>query len=94
MTGVDGGPGPEASMLSAHALRAGLALSDMSITDLWLAAVALGATMTLDDLAATVALQREPAGLEHDMVAAALNDWFVDHWGRQPVAYSDELRPP
>jgi hypothetical protein len=78
-------------MRSACALRAGFSLSEMSPHELWAASLGLGGSMRLDELVATLDLRREPRRAEHDIVAAALNDWFHDHGGLHVVAYSDEL---
>jgi hypothetical protein len=78
-------------MVSACTLRAGFSLSRMTPHELWAASLGLGGSMRLDELVATLDLRREPPRSEHDIVAAALNDWFLDHGGPHVVAYSDEL---
>jgi hypothetical protein len=72
-------------------LRAGLALSDISIHTLWGSYLGVGGTMSLDHLLDTLRGTREVPDHEHDMVAQALNDHLLDQGLNHPVAYADEL---
>jgi hypothetical protein len=92
----DGGERARAAetMRSAPALRAGFALSDLTLRELWTAQVALGGMLTEEELRDTLELRREPTWAEHDVVAAALNDWFTERGQDHPVAYSEDLRAP
>ena len=83
---------PSDTMRSAPVLRAGFALSRMELHELWAAQVALGGMLTSEELEETLALRREPTWAEHDVVAAALNDWFTERGQDHPVAYSEDLR--
>ncbi|MCE0763833.1 hypothetical protein LWC35_13070 [Pseudonocardia kujensis] len=76
----------------APALRAGFALCELSLRDLWTAQVALGGMLGEDELREILELRREPTWAEHDVVAAALNEWFTERGQDHPVAYSEELR--
>jgi hypothetical protein len=70
---------------SEMSLRAGLALSGLSHDQLWLRCLAVGGTFSCDEL--------EAATYEHDVIAQALNDYFVERGQNHPVAYADELTP-
>ncbi|GLL15709.1 hypothetical protein GCM10017577_68620 [Pseudonocardia halophobica] len=80
------------TMRSAPALRAGFALCELTLRELWTAQVALGGMLSEDELRETLELRREPTWAEHDVVAAALNEWFTERGQDHPVAYSEELR--
>lgn len=76
---------------SGPALRAGLALSDLDLTQLWTAYVGLGGSMTAEQLSEALASRRALSGHEHDMVAHALNEHFLARGHDHPVAYAEEL---
>ncbi|WP_344426039.1 hypothetical protein [Pseudonocardia ailaonensis] len=80
------------TMRSAPVLRAGFALSRMSVRELWTAHLALGGMLSRTEIEDTLALRREPSWAEHDVIAAALNDWFTERGQNHPVAYSEDLR--
>lgn len=78
---------------SEMALRTGVALSTLSLDELWTSYRAAGGNLTQRELTAALvgALRLTPH--EHDQVAQALNDHFVEHHpglGHR-VAYSHEL---
>src|ERR1035437_3038792 len=76
---------------SVMTLRAGLALSDISIPALWGSYMGVGGTMSLDHLLDPLRGTQEVSDHEHDMVSQALNDHFLDQVLNPPVAYADEL---
>lgn len=76
---------------SAGALRAGLALSGMTVDNLWLAYVSLGGTMTSPQLAHSLQAPGNESKYEHDLLAHAVNEYFLDHGLAGPVPYADEL---
>ena len=76
---------------SVMVLRTGLALSGISIPTLWGSYLGVGGTMSLDHLLDTLRGTQEVSDHEHDMVAQALNDHFLDQGLNHPVAYADEL---
>jgi hypothetical protein len=88
VSGTSEGAGPG----SAAALRAGFAGTGMSLRELWMAHLALGGLLTVRELADTLGLRREASCHEHDVVAAALNDWFTERGREQRVPYSEALR--
>jgi hypothetical protein len=81
------------SAASAAALREGLVRSEMSRPDLWVAYTAVGGTMTEDELADVLHRHRDITALEHDHVAAALNEHLLERGAGSPVPYSDEIEP-
>jgi hypothetical protein len=76
---------------SVMTLRAGLALSGISIPALWGSYLGVGGTMSLDHLLDTLRGTQEVSDHEHDMVAQALNDHLLDQGLNHPVAYAHEL---
>jgi hypothetical protein len=72
----------------------GLALSGLRLTELYAGYLAVGGTLPLDAVAAVLDGHRDAPALEHDYLAQALNDDFVDHGHNHPVAYTSELVSP
>jgi hypothetical protein len=72
-------------------LRAGLALSDLELSQLWAAYLGIGGSLTATELTEALYGQRALSEHEHDVVAQALNDYFVSRGQDHPVAYSDDL---
>jgi hypothetical protein len=61
---------------------------------LWLRCFALGGTLDGSDPRATVQGARTPTAHEHDVIAQALNEYFLDHGLSSPVVYSEGLDNP
>jgi hypothetical protein len=78
---------------SETSLRAGLALSGLSHDELWLRCLAVGGTFSRDGLEAVLGGRMPLTRYEHNVVAQALNDCFVERGQNHPVAYADELTP-
>jgi hypothetical protein len=76
---------------SASVLRAGLAMSDLRLDDLWIAYVGLGGMMTEAEVEATLRGLREPTAYEHNVLAQALNDYFTERGQDHPVPYAGDL---
>lgn len=91
MHGMSERPRSERAARSSAVLRSGLAMSDLDFEQLWSAYVGLGGSMSAGDLRDALNGQREISDHQHDMVAQALNDHFVDKGQNHPVAYSDRL---
>jgi hypothetical protein len=72
-------------------LAAGLALTDMSVMDLWGAYLALGGSHTRQELGAYLRSEGVWSAVEHDMVAHALNEYISGQGLDHPVSYSDEV---
>jgi hypothetical protein len=72
----DKGPGNELGS-SAAVLRAGLAMSELDVQQLWVAYVTLGGSMTPPELHEVLRGERDISGYEHDLLTQALNDDFT-----------------
>ncbi len=75
-------------------LRVGLALSGMDIQQLWLCCLGVGGLMSVEQLVDALQGVRELSAHEHDVIAQALNDHFIDHAQAQTVPYAAELDLP
>jgi hypothetical protein len=60
--------------------------------DLWTAYLGLGGTSSLPDVAAFVTSTAEPSPYEHDLLAQALNERFIEMGWDMPVSYHREPR--
>lgn len=67
-------------------LRHALQLTGWTLDELWIAATGIGGALSRGDVKAIAAGHRAASRSEHDVLAAALNDWFVDHQQDHPVA--------
>jgi hypothetical protein len=76
---------------SASVLRAGLAMSDLELGELWMAYVGLGGTMEMDEVKAILRGEREPTANDHNVLAQALNDYFTERGQDHPVPYAGDL---
>ena len=72
-------------------LAAGLALTDLGVSDLWLRYFALGGGYPQQKLQAYLTGAGAWSAHEHDVAAHALNEYFVDHGMDHPMSYSDDL---
>jgi hypothetical protein len=73
------------------AIGAGLSLSDLSLSDLWLRYVGIGGNHTCEELHAYIGGEAIWSELEHNIAAQALNDYFLDHGLDHLVAYAEEV---
>jgi len=76
---------------SAISLRAGIALTRLSYREVWISYAVFGGELTLDELAERLHGGRPLAALDHNVLAAALNDHLLDLGLHQPVPYTDQL---
>jgi|tagenome__1003787_1003787.scaffolds.fasta_scaffold20878765_1 hypothetical protein len=72
-------------------LRAGLALSDMSLHQLWVACLGLGGNQELDELRSYLSDECGASRYDHDILAQALNERCADLDLGYPVARADEI---
>jgi hypothetical protein len=72
-------------------LRTGLALSELDLHQLWVAHLGLGGTLSPTELRAALHGEHTLSAHEHDLVAQALNDYFIERDQDHPVAYSDDI---
>jgi len=77
---------PGQTLLDKARLQAGL-----SVADLWYAYFALGGMARPEEVAEFVAGAREPARLDYDLLAQAINERLSELGGEKPTPYSDEL---
>jgi hypothetical protein len=76
----------EASGLS---LGAGLALSGLTFNELWLRQLAIGGSLAEVELEAGVLGLLRLDAYQHDLIAQAINEHFIDNDGGHRVAYTD-----
>jgi hypothetical protein len=76
---------------SAAVIRHGLDLAHLSITDLWVASVGIGGGFTRYEITHIAAGTIGSTPLQHDILAAALNDHFTAAGQNHPVRYWREL---
>lgn len=84
--------------MSGLSLRDGLDLSGLSFGQLWLLYASVGGAGDELDIEAYVLGLLAPDSYEHDVIAQALNEHFLNRGEDHPVAYSreavdDDLRP-
>lgn len=79
---------------SAAAIRHGLRLARWNISDLWVASVAIGGGFSHHDIDQIAAGDRPATAAEHDILALALNEHFVDEGQNHPIHYWHQLAAP
>lgn len=79
--------GPRRALLETARQQAGL-----SVLELWLAYFALGGLAMLGDLEAILAGRTRVERHDHDLLALALNERFLDMDLDHPVPYFADLR--
>ena len=80
-----------ASSDSTAALQGGFRRSGWTTNDLWVAAVGIGGELRRGDVDAITGGHRPATRAEHDVLATALNDHFVDQGHNRPVALWNDL---
>ena len=74
------------SVESTASLRSGLRRTGWTTNQLWIAAIGIGGQLLHEDIEDIAAGARPATPAEHDVLAAALNDYFVDHGQDHPIA--------
>lgn len=74
---------------SGLSLGAGLELSGMTFEELWIRQVAVGGDRGCLEVEAYVLGLLVADPLSHNMIAQAINEYFVERGGDHPVAYVD-----
>jgi hypothetical protein len=64
-----------------------------NITDLWIAAFAIGGTLSVAELAGVLSGTSALTAAQYDLLAMALNDHF-DVTGRPLIPYADQVTDP
>ncbi len=78
--------------LRASILRAAQDELRITLEDVWLGYVAVGGDASLGDVEAWLAGTTEPGDHDHDLMAQAFNDRFLEAGMNHPVAYAEALR--
>jgi hypothetical protein len=84
---------PQSSIESTAALQRGFRCTGWTISELWIAAVGIGGGFQRHEVEAIAAGERRASPAEHDILAAALNDYFVDRGQNHPVGQWSDLPP-
>lgn len=71
---------------STSALQSGMEHTTFDISGLWIACMGIGGQLLRSDVADITGGARPATAAEHDILATAMNDWFVDHGLDQPVS--------
>ena len=76
---------------SAAAIREGLLRARWTLSDLWIATLGIGGAFSSADVVAIIDDRREATAAEHNILAAALNDYFTGEGHDHPVPYWRDL---
>ena len=76
---------------STSELQRGFRRTGWTVDDLWVAAVGVGGSLDHVDIAGITSGRRAATPLEHDVLATALNDFFVDRGQDHPVTIWSDL---
>jgi hypothetical protein len=80
--------------------RAGFSLSDgwdlsgLTLTELWLRYLGLGGSASPAQLEGYASGHVAPDSYQHNLIAQAINEHFLDHGEDHPVSYQDIPRLP
>jgi hypothetical protein len=74
---------------AAFSLSDGWELSGLSLAELWLAYVGVGGTASRAQVAAYTRGLDHPDSHEHNLIAQAINEHFIDGGADHPVSYQD-----
>jgi hypothetical protein len=77
------------SSATGFTLSDGWDLSGITLTELWLRYLGLGGTASPDRLAAYARGLRRPDSYQHNLIAQAINEHFIERGGDHPVSYQD-----
>ena len=79
------------SVESATAIRTGLELAQWNVTDLWVASIGIGGSFAQAEVEHIADGSRDATQIEHDILAAALNEHLPHRGAGHPVRYWDDL---
>jgi len=89
---VDDDAGPVGGLTpSAAVLRAGLAMGQLDLKQLWVGYLTLGGTMTAGEVTEVLRGEREISSHGHDLLTQALNDDFTSRGHDHPVPYAEDV---
>lgn len=70
-------------------LQGGMEASGMGYHDLWLRQIAVGGDASELELEAYLLGLLKPDAFQYNLIAQAINEYFIDHGGDHPVGYWD-----
>lgn len=82
---------PRRDEASTRALQEGFGATHWTLDELWVSIMGIGGSMDPSDVRSIAAGTRPATPAEHDIMASALNDFFVDNGGDHPVRLWDDL---
>jgi hypothetical protein len=71
-------------------LRAEWARTNLGVDQLWWRYIGIGGAMSIEHMVAALD-GADMSRWEHDHLAQVMNEYWMDHDGDHPVAYSDEV---
>jgi hypothetical protein len=74
---------------AGFSLSEGWDLSGLTLTELWLRYLDVGGTASPDRVAAYARGLLRPDSYQHNMIAQAINEYFIDQGEDHPVGYQD-----
>jgi hypothetical protein len=74
---------------TGFSLSDGWDLSGLTLAELWLGYLALGGTASPDRVAAYARDLQHPDSYQHNLIAQAINEHFIERGGDHPVSYQD-----
>ena len=78
---------------SGLSLQEGMRLSGMSFPELWLRQISVSGTIGELELEAYVLGLLEPDDYHHNLIAQAINEYFLEQGQDHPVGYRDVAAP-
>ncbi len=72
-------------------LYQGAVLSGLSYDEIWRRQAVFGGTAGILEVEAYVLGLLRPDAYQHDLIAQAINEHFLEHGGDHPVGYSDSI---
>jgi hypothetical protein len=80
---------PPANPGAGFTLSDGWELSGLTVTELWLRYLAVGGTASPAQVDAYVHGRPDPDSHQHNLIAQAINEYFIDRGEDHPVSYRD-----
>jgi hypothetical protein len=78
----------------AFTLQQGMDMSGMSFAELWLRQISVTGTADELELEAYILGLLRPDPYQHNLIAQALNEHFLDQGGNHPVGYWEQTSTP
>jgi hypothetical protein len=74
---------------TGFSLSDGWDLSGLTLEELWLSYLAVGGTASAAQVAAYARDRSRPDAYQHNLIAQAINEYFIDREEDHPVGYQD-----